>query len=147
MSAQEEWKPVTLPEFADLYEVNVCGRIRKRRNNFILRASPTGLHHHLQIKLRTLDGRTQNCLISHLVMAAFGEFPGSRPIGFHDKNPLNCTFENLYFLSKLEANGGGHNQRWVARSVAEIAARIWAELLVQTIPLLAQCQQEQDHRA
>ena len=139
MSTQaEHWKPVHLPEFADLYEVSTFGRVRKRSSGLVLKASPTGLHHHLQLKLRSPDGTTRNCLISHLVMAAFGEDPGGRPIGFHDKDPQNCAYENLYFLSATAANGGGHAQRWIARSIEEISARIWAELLVQTIPLLAQ---------
>ncbi len=131
----EEWRPVTLPEFSATYAVSDCGHVRKL-DGMLLRASPTGQHHHLQLKLRAPSGRTKNAMISHLVMSAFGEAPDGRPVGFRDGNSANNSFDNLYFPHDSLANGGGHTKQMLSLSVEKLSVLIWKELLPLTTPFL-----------
>ena len=137
MNETEQWKPVPVQEFANSYEVSNLGQVRRVNTERPLRASPTGLHQHLQLKLRHADGMTKNCMAAHLVMAAFGEDPCGRPVGYTDGNMRNCAFENLYFPNASLANGGGHTRQMLIRSVEEIAASIWKALLRETQVFLA----------
>jgi hypothetical protein len=132
----ETWKPVPIPQYADLYEVSDWGRVRRRHPPLILRASPTGLHRNLQIKLHDKGVTIKNCMLSHLVMAAFGEDPCGRPIGYRDGNLRNCRLDNLFFLSTTAAQGGGHVAHGVMLSLQQIAGKIWGELLPETQALL-----------
>ena len=137
MSEVEQWKPVPVQEFSGMYEVSDWGHVRRSSNGLILRASPTGQHHNLQIKLRRKNGQTKNFMIAHLVMGVFGEDPCGRPVGYTDGNMRNCAFENLYFPNASLANGGGHTRQMLIRSVEEIAASIWKALLRETQVFLA----------
>lgn len=136
MSEQEQWRPVTLPEFAAFYEVSNLGLIRKY-NGMVLRPSPAGPHRHLQLKLRMPSGETKNVLVAHLVMGAFRESPDGRSIGYRDGNSRNCAFANLFFLEKSSTSGSGHARQMLTLSVAKMSALLWEELLPQTLPDLA----------
>ena len=133
---KEQWVPVTLSEFASFYEVSNLGQVRKY-NGMMLRPSPGGRHHHLQLKLRLPSGETRMVLVAHLVMAAFKETPDGRSIGYRDKNSHNCAFANLFFLEKSSASGSGNTSQILTLSVTKMAEALWKELLPLTLPLRA----------
>ena len=137
MNDLEQWKPVTLAQFASLYEVSNLGGVRRVDNGFVLRASSGGTSRGQQIKLRTPKGVTKTTMLSHLVMGAFGEEPAGRPVGFLDKDNRNCRFENLYIKTEALSLSKGHVETQLTRSVDEIAAQVWGEILRETLPLLA----------
>jgi hypothetical protein len=134
---EEQWKPVTTASFEHLYEVSDWGRIRKKKTGVLLRGSPAGPKRGLQIKFRhTYGGTTKNCMLSHLVMAAFGEDPCGRSVSHLDKNPRNCRFSNLV-INNSSSIVGGHRTEGLVRSMADLSQRIWQEILPETLPLLS----------
>jgi len=99
----EEWKVIS---FNENYEVSNKGRIRNRKNGYILSTKPTKSHKHPQVFLH--DGRMMfdkmQFTVSHIVYDHFvkdKEFantcgnPYAR-IGHYDGNILNNEASNLF---------------------------------------------------
>ena len=152
-SQQEIWTSV-FGKWASDYEVSNLGKVRRTENGLLLKASPTGKHHRLQLKLRDIGGTLyQNVMLSHIVISSFRhEDVAGRRVEYKDKNPENCALENLYYVGKKPTankygnNGGGRHETTAHMAgLDKIISDIFGEILPETQKLLKRKPMQEPH--
>lgn len=93
-SNTEEWR---LCKKAPLYEVSSTGQIRHRATQTLVKPCP-GKGPIIMVDL-AIDSAIQKLSLAHLILEAFVDKPTEKHfyIGFHDNNPKNLNFTNLYW--------------------------------------------------
>jgi hypothetical protein len=128
----EIWKPVTLPNFAEHYEVSSAGRVRRvtrckgRKEPHMLKGQD--LRGYVLITLTIPKARTQ-IMLHRLVAAAFlGPLPPGLQVNHKDGNKANNAVDNLEYVTHAEnirhrdANGLNHPPKGEENGAAKLTS-------------------------
>lgn len=98
MSASEEWRPVTEPDFADVYMVSSLGRVAR-----ILHGSKPSPDWYTAIILHKKGIAYRSFRVHQLVARAFnGEQPEGTVVNHKDTDKTNDVPDNLEYITQLE---------------------------------------------
>lgn len=117
----KQWKPVSIPRYADYYLISNHGDVYSIRNGKYL--TPKKSRGYLHVVL-SVDGITKNCLVHRLVALAFIPNPDNKPTVNHINEIKTDNYVgNLEWATHLEQNIHGtrieramKHTDWKARS-------------------------------
>lgn len=99
----EVWKPVALTGWGDFYEVSNFGRVRNRRNGYILEPKPSGKRGYIGITLKA-NGKKKCTYVHILVCRTFKGKPPSKKheVCHRDGDGSHNNSSNLYWGTRKD---------------------------------------------